>query len=166
MPRFNGVRTTRGLPHRPRAFLCLAAALILCSGLRAEVLDVQVAPARSRLVNHEDLPRYCSGLTEIDACTVVRGARLTCHCKRDEDGWRLGGWAQFIPYVYLTEGRFLEHENAHVGDLRLQIETWFSALAERRFATEQACLASSQSESAAFPDLMQVFRGRSNERLH
>jgi hypothetical protein len=159
--------TARGPLRGLRAILlCLAAAVLIGASARAETLDVKIAPARSRLVNREDLPRYCGGLTQIEACTVLRGARLTCNCARDDRGWRLGGWAQFIPYVYLTEGRLIDHENAHLEDLRMQVGTWFADLSVKPFASEQECLETAGSESAAFPRRMELFRARSNERLH
>lgn len=149
---------------------CLVTALALLISASANAssmsIDVQIAPPRSRFVERRDLRSYCNTGRDIYGCTVLLGPRLTTSCAREENGYRLRASAQIVPYVYFTSEEIQRHEQAHLDDLRAQIETWFADLAARNFGSAEECRAVGDFESAVFALRMDMFRRKSNERLH
>jgi hypothetical protein len=159
------------LPLLSRSGLCLVIAVSLiatgtAAAASAPAFSLVVQPPRTFLVKHPDLIIHCPTAAEIEACTELLGLRLDCRCRRGASGWRLEGTAQMIPYVYLSNRRWAGHEAAHLDDLRSQIEAFFGELSSRSFDSEDDCLAVGDFESAVFILRMDIFRRRSNERLH
>jgi hypothetical protein len=145
----------------------LAALMLLTSSAHAQsrfALDIH--RANVTIVAARDLQLHCSTSVPIEACTEILGLRLDCRCRREQGQWVLAGSAQMIPYMYLSTMRWKSHEEEHLDDLRQRTEAYFAELQSRSFDSEQACRDEADFESAVFSLRMDLFRHRSNEKLH
>lgn len=148
----------------------IAILLLLASGAHAApsaAFAVELEEPRVRLVERADLRIHCRTDKDIDGCAEFLGEILRCRCeRRHQDNWGINARAQFIPYLYVTSPQVVAHEQLHLDDISQQLQTFLSDLTSRSFATEPACRADADFESAVFALRMNVFRTDSNERLH
>jgi len=146
--------------------LVIALALLSSPLLAQSRFALDIHRANVTLIATSDLQLHCSTSVPIEACTEILGLRLDCRCRREEGRWVLAGSAQMIPYMYLSNMRWKSHEEEHLDDLRQQTEAYFEDLQARSFNSEQACRDEADFESAVFSLRMDLFRHRSNEKLH
>ena len=142
---------------------------VVTAALLASAFEVEIAPARMRLVlNPAELRIVCRHDKDIHGCTEFLGETLTCVCKLDGNQWRIHPRAQLIPYIYLEKNRptVVEHENLHIEDLRTQIDAYLADVTKQAYPDRESCKASATFETATFNLRMDLFRRLSNRRLH
>jgi hypothetical protein len=142
------------------------AALLTFPALAQSRFALDIHRATVALTVPNDLQLHCSSSVPIEACTEILGVRLDCRCRSERGRWVLAGNAQMIPYMYLSSIRLQSHEEEHLDDLRQRTETYFADLESRSFESEQACRDEADFESAVFSLRMDLFRHRSNAKLH
>jgi hypothetical protein len=141
-------------------------ALLASSSLAQSRFALDIHRANVTLTAANDLQLHCSVSVPIEACTEILGLRLDCRCRLEQGRWVLAGSAQMIPYMYLSSPRWKSHEEEHLDDLRQRTEAYFADLESRTFDSEQSCRDEADFESAVFSLRMDLFRHRSNEKLH
>ena len=146
----------------------LALLLTAFGGLRAgaEPFTIALDQPRVHLIDRDDLRIHCRTDKDINGCAEFLGEVLRTRCERRDNNWRISATARFIPYLYVTSLQVVAHEQLHLDDITQQLQTFLGELTSRGFATELACRADADFESAVFALRMNVFRTDSNERLH
>ena len=151
-----------------KRFLLLLAVTLCCS----PILDAQQVQPKIlnrkpivSLVPRSRLPEAC-GTRHVEACTAFVGQRLICHCEERDGGWTIAAHAQFIPLMYVMNGRHLAHERDHIEDIETSLAEYLDVLEQRRFATLPECERTASAEMSQFPRTMDGFKLRSNAKRH
>ena len=143
--------------------------MLILAAVLATAIDIHIAEPRVRVVAPlTDLRVLCRVENPVDACTEFLGEVLACECRRNGSQWNITARAQLVPYVYLSTARggLEEHEKLHLHDLRAQLEEHLSEVTSRPHPDREACESAARFESATFILRMDLFRKRSNQRLH
>lgn len=74
--------------------------------------------------------------------------------------------AQFIPFMYLWQPRWIGHENLHIEDIRGDVEKYLEGLESKRFASSDDCRRDAETEEASFPARMDEWKKASNAKRH
>ena len=151
-----------------RSVACSIVLMIIAAGAVANDWSINIVPARKRIVKPDELRLFCQSENEreIEGCMEFLGETLRCECRRAGRLWSMTAHAQLIPYMYITRPSLEQHEQAHLDDLRAQLEEHLGHLAARRFQSRASCTSAADFEITVFGLRMDLFRKLSNERLH
>lgn len=135
----------------------------LLGGDAPEGQNVLVGRPLVRLMSTDTVANSCR--TRVPACTKFVGFRLDIACRADDRGATMLVTAHFTPWVILSEMRWLDHELAHIGDLRESLEHYVRRLEASRFDRLSDCERASLSERMDYPKVLRGFAQVSTARL-
>ena len=134
----------------------------------ARLVDgVQIAePQRRLILNAYELQRQCGTAERVFACTLFTEETLECHCRERGGLWHPELTAHLSPLMLLSRPADARHEWLHLNDLHSRLLRYLGEVRAVGWATAPDCERIGQAHIAGFHELMNRFRGASNEWYH
>lgn len=145
----------------------ILAFVLAAPALAVTETSVVIPPARRQVVSaRADLVKLCGSEAWIYGCTKFLGQKLTGDCSATGVLWQMRPSAQFIPFMYLWQPRWIGHENLHIEDIRGDVHEYLEELESKRFASSDDCRRVAETEEASFPSRMDEWKKASNAKRH
>lgn len=140
--------------------------LIVLHTVSAAGADSVITTPRAYFSPTDAALREWCGPGEYDACTRFVGYRLDAACSDSGDGVRIIAIGRITALIRLRDGSHLDHEHAHVRNVRESLDRYLHDLESMRYESVTACESAATRAIGTFPEHVRAFARESTLRLH
>lgn len=112
------------------------------------------------------LGQRCNADATISACTRFFARKLDCACEASDGQWRIAAKARFHAVTFVNNASSLQHEHAHIADIRRDIARHIDKIGALQFDSAQECEEAAKMASSEFEDVMDAVQWTSNSQRH